>query len=308
MLRSWQRLYRAIPEFRGKARVLREWPGHLVRRWPSDIAITSRNGSLFYHCDLNDYLYQVLFFSGCYESDVDWMCSRLLKQGDVFVDIGACYGYHTLTNARRVGPKGRVFAFEPQPDVFAALEENIRVNKFSNILAERMALSDRTECLQLHTFPSLGMGHTSIGVLPRQPVSGVADCNAVTLDDYITRMGIGHIELVKLDVEGAERKVLLGSKQLLSRHAPPLWIIEANPLTSQACGYEPRELQSMLAGHGYSAYLADRGKVSRRMLRIKPSKGRQELSENVLFAISSIHATALARLGLRRIAQTYHRS
>jgi hypothetical protein len=96
----------------------------LVHSWPTDVTIVSREGCRFSHCDLKDCLYQVLFFCGYHELDVDWMGSRLLRPGDVFVDIGACYGYHALTNARRVGPEGRVFAFEPQPGAFVALRAN----------------------------------------------------------------------------------------------------------------------------------------------------------------------------------------
>src|ERR1700730_3664543 len=128
ILRIWQRLYRGTPNFRGKGRVLLEWPSRLIRKWPADVATTSRAGSVFLHCDLNEYLYRTLFFFGLHEFDVDWLCGRILKPGDVFVDIGACYGYHALTSALRVGPQGRVYAIEPQPVMFTALSENACYN------------------------------------------------------------------------------------------------------------------------------------------------------------------------------------
>jgi FkbM family methyltransferase len=244
---------------------------------------------------LKDYLYQVLFFCGYHELDVDWICARLLKRGDVFVDIGACYGYHALTNACRVGPEGRVFAFEPQPDVFAALRENTLLNGLANIELENFALSDRTECLQLHRFSDLGVGHTSIAALPGRTVSREISCDASTLDDYIARKGIGRVMLVKLDVEGAELKVLMGARGLLSTPVPPMWILEANETTARACGYRTRDLLCLLAEFGYRAYRVVWGYVPRRIRRIEPCPEGVGFNQNLLCLIPSVHGSALAR-------------
>lgn len=292
-LRSWQWFYRRTPEFRGKGRVLRGWPSQLVRCWPSNVRITSREGCLFSHCDLKDYLYQVLFFCGYHELDVDWMCARLLRPGDMFVDIGACYGYHAVTNARRVGTKGRVFAFEPQPDAFAALRENALLNGLANIELENFAVSGRAERLQLHRFSDLGMGHTSIAALQRHTVSQEITCDAITLDDYIARKGIGRVTLVKLDVEGAELKVLMGAKGLLRAPKPPMWILEANETTACACGYRPGDLLSLLGEFGYRAYRAVWGNVPRRVLRIEPCPEEIGSNQNLLCLIPSVHTSAL---------------
>jgi hypothetical protein len=67
LLRNWQRLYRATPNFRGKGRVLFDWPGRLIRKWLADVAITSHEEFVFCHCDLNEYLYRLLFFCGVHE-------------------------------------------------------------------------------------------------------------------------------------------------------------------------------------------------------------------------------------------------
>lgn len=293
LLCSWQWFYRWTPEFRGKGRVLRGWPSRLVRSWPSDVTIASREGCIFSHCDLKDYLYQVLFFCGYYEPDVDWMTSRLLRPEDVFVDVGACYGYHALTNARRVGPKGKVIAFEPQPDVFASLRENALLNGLSNIEVENLALSDRTECLQLHRFSDLGVGHTSFAELQAHAVSQTISCDATTLDEFVARKGIGRVRLVKLDVEGAELKVLMGAKGLLRASTPPMWILEANEATARSCGYKPQDLLSLLAQYGYKTYRVVWSNVPRRILRIEPCPHVIGSSQNLLCLIPTVHTSVL---------------
>ncbi len=297
LLRSWQRLYRLMPNFRGKGRVFWHWPARLVRNWPTDVSVTSLDGCTFFGCDLNDYLYQKLFFWGLYEADVDWMCHRLLKPGDVFIDIGASYGYHTLTNARFVGPQGCIYAFEPQPNLLAALLGNLRGNNLTNVKAEGFALSDRTEELRLHRFPDLGVGHTSIAPLEHR-VSGILYCPAMTLDTYVAREGIKRITLIKLDVEGSELKILRGSLALLRGTAPPMWIIEVNMTSASACGYHPRDLLSLLAEFGYEAFCPIWGKTTRTVRGVEPCPARRiKHGQNLLCAVPSIHADTLACVG-----------
>jgi FkbM family methyltransferase len=299
ILRNWQRLYRGTPNFRGKGRVLFEWPSRLVRKWPADVAITSREGCVFSHCDLNEYLYRALFFFGLHEFDVDWMCGRILKPRDVFVDIGACYGYHALTSARRVGPQGRVYALEPQQDMFAALNENANYNGLGNIQMDNIALSDRTEQIQLYRFSDLGVGHTSIAQL-EHAVSGILTCPAITLDEYVTRNGIESVSLVKLDVEGAELKILKGAQELLRSPNPPVWILEVNMTTADACGYHPRDLLSLLAEFGYQAYKPIWSMTSGtiRQVELCPAEAIKH-GQNLLCAIPKVHAATLARVAPR---------
>jgi FkbM family methyltransferase len=297
VLRTWQGLYRATPNFRGKGKVFFDWPSRFVRRWPSDVAVPSLEGCVFLHCNLNDFLYRHLFFFGLHELDVDWLCRRLLQSGNVFLDIGACYGYHALTAARRVGPRGVVYAIEPQPDVFETLRGNARHNEITNIELENFALSDQIETLQLQRFSDLDMGHTSSGHL-QHPVSQVFSCPAVTLDEYIKQKLIQRVTLAKLDVEGAELKILRGARALLGGLNPPMWIVEVNTETANACGYHPRDLFSLLAEFGYQAYRPVWGKALRLIQRVKfCPEAEIEDGQNLLCAIPSLHADLLARVG-----------
>lgn len=78
---------------------------------------------------------------GYYEYEVRTLVENSLKAGDIFLDIGANIGYMTLLAANKVGDKGRVFSFEPNPDVLPYLQENVRFNKLGNTTIENSAVS-----------------------------------------------------------------------------------------------------------------------------------------------------------------------
>lgn len=298
-LRFWRSLYISTPNLRGKGKLFFDKPCRLVRNWPCNVSIPGRHGCMFFHCDLNEYMYRFLFFYGVHELDVDWICSRILHSGDIFVDIGACFGYHTISSALRVGLTGQVYALEPQPDMFASLQNNLLENVLNNVTADHLALSDQAETLQLHRFANLGIGHTSISSQGRE-VSQVISTAAVTLDDYAERRGISNVTLVKLDVEGAELKVLRGATRLLSASSPPMWVMEINDETAGACGYHPRDLLALLAQHGYKFYKPVWGRMIRTVVRLEPcSADHIGNGMNLLCAIPAVHADRLARVGVK---------
>jgi len=298
LLRCWQYLYLRTPNFRGKGQIFFNKPCELIRNWPVDVSIPGAHGCTFFHCDLNEYIYRFLFFYGLHELDVDWICSQVLQPGDVFIDIGACFGYHTLSGALRVGPAGRVYALEPQPDMFARLQDNLSGNNLSTVTADLLALSDHAETLHLHRFADLGIGHTSISPQGRE-VSQIISAAAMTLDAYAEQRAIKNVNLVKLDVEGAELKVLRGATALLAGASPPMWIVEINEETAAACGYHPRDLLALLAPYGYVFYRPVWGRMIRTVMRLESCSANDiRNGMNLLCAIPAFHADRLANVGV----------
>lgn len=193
---------------------------------------------------------------------------------------------------------GQVYALEPQPDIFAILMNNLAGNNMSNVTADQLALSDHAEELYLHRFADLGIGHTSISS-QGQKISQVISTAAVTLDAYAEARGIKKITLAKLDVEGAELKVLRGATGLLTGSCPPMWVLEINDETSGACGYHPRDLLSLLATHGYTFYRPVWGRMIRTVIRLEHCSVDQiRNGMNLLCANSALHADRLARVGV----------
>jgi FkbM family methyltransferase len=182
--------------------------------------------------------------------------------------------------------------------MFARLQDNLLGNDLSNVTADHLALSDRAETLNLHRFANLGIGHTSISSQGRE-VSQVISTVAVTLDAYVEQQGIREVSLVKLDVEGAELKVLRGATTLLQGSRPPMWILEINEETSGACGYCPKDLLDLLAHHGYSFYRPVLGRVIRTVRRLERcSVDHARSGMNLLCANPTLHAERLARMGV----------
>src|SRR3990167_6694466 len=95
------------------------------------------------------YVGELIASTGQYEPYESKLLIKNIKDGDIVIDVGANIGYYTLLFAKKVGENGKVFAFEPDSASFAILEKNIKDNKFRNVEAFNIALSDKQEDLSL---------------------------------------------------------------------------------------------------------------------------------------------------------------
>ncbi|MFE8602180.1 FkbM family methyltransferase [Archangium violaceum] len=143
--------------------------------------------------------------------------ARLLSRGDHVLDIGANVGTHTLGFASLVGPGGRVVAFEPQPVIFELLQDNVRTNGLTHVSCEQVALTEHAGSAML-SVPDYHQRHNS-GLAALQAGGTTIEIQTRSLDDH----GFERCDLVKLDVEGWERAVLRGGKQMLARCRPLLY-------------------------------------------------------------------------------------
>lgn len=131
------------------------------------------------------------------------------SQIGVFVDIGANIGKYTIKVAKQIGDKGKVVAIEADPENYQALIENLKLNKLSNVYAFNMACWSKEEDIQFFISPIKSKGESSIklGISDR-----VVTVHGNTLDNILKDLGIKKVDMVKMDVEGAEAEVLLGMK------------------------------------------------------------------------------------------------
>lgn len=142
-----------------------------------------------------------------------------LRPGMVFYDGGANMGLFTLMAARLVGETGRVFSFEPEPEVAARLRENSRHNLFSCVTVVEAALYSRTGKIGFSRASKLDSPDRGTGrVLDGGTEASGVGVQAIALDDFVA----DHPEpdVLKLDVEGAEVEVLQGARRLLQRRRP----------------------------------------------------------------------------------------
>jgi FkbM family methyltransferase len=158
----------------------------------------------------------------------DWrmlaIAKALCADGGTILEIGANTGTETVSLATIVGQKGRVYAFEPEPSIFDALEANVRLNKFQNVRLFRLAIGDRrgAACFS----PAARANNSGQGFLDLGRGENSFDVPVATLDDEGATMETPRADLVIVDVEGHEIAVLRGARKYLRKHRPTL-VLEA---------------------------------------------------------------------------------
>ncbi|NHI88388.1 MAG: FkbM family methyltransferase [Candidatus Thorarchaeota archaeon] len=176
-----------------------------------------------------------------YEAQTTKYIVDSVKEGSVVVDVGASMGYYTLLLARLVGPRGRVYAFEPIPRDFAILRRNVNANGYRNVVLENKAVSDTDGIARFYISPeSYGMS----SLCPLTNPESIIQVEVVCLDNYIHE----DVDLIKVDVEGAEHLVVKGSKELIQKSPDPHLIVEFVP---GRFGFDANQLFSELEGWKY---------------------------------------------------------
>ena len=200
---------------------------------------------------------------GNYEVAETRFCERYLQPGMTALDAGAHIGLYTLLFARLVGPAGRVYAFEPAPANHRRLVENLALNAAENVVVEQAALYREAGRVTLHLFPErLGSWH-SLGepslADPSFPYATIApseavEVDAITLDEYTAERGIERIDLLKVDVEGAEADVLAGGRTTLAAGAVAAVLFEVSKPQTEALGHDPADAFEELRAAGFSVH------------------------------------------------------
>ena len=170
-----------------------------------------------------------LVMDGFWETWLTQCISRIIKPGDICIDVGANYGYYSLLMSTLTGKDGRTIAVEPNPYVFGLLSATASVHS-SSIEAVQVALSDVTGYTTL-VVPDNFYGDASIVERkdkPRLSRSRV-DVKTQTLDDLAVQLELPRIDLVKIDVEGAEPRVFDGMKETIAKNSALRILVEYSP-------------------------------------------------------------------------------
>lgn len=206
---------------------------HLTRIWGGPL-----RGKQFAMPELE----RLAFALGNYEKDVVDIIKAHAHPGSVVYDLGANAGYLTMIVADAVESKGKVFAFEPDPRNFNALEANIRLNKLSHVTAVPKAVSN-----DIGTITFAAYEYSLVGHIIRPNTSEDAtllEVPTTTLDEFVFGQGHPPPDFIKIDVEGSEELVLQGAERVLAEIRPTL-IIETRS------GWMWDHVSTIMTGHGY---------------------------------------------------------
>jgi FkbM family methyltransferase len=185
---------------------------------------------------------------------------RRLRPGAVILDVGANFGYYSVTLASALQGDCEVYAFEPAPETFARLCHHIALNRLKCIHPHQIGLSDSPGFASLQ---------------PRQGNSGATflvpggEVEISTLDRFVEERGFQRLDFVKIDVEGFEERVLRGGVNTLARFHP-LILIEIQPSTFERAGTSAVKVAELLIDHGYVVMQAKRRTLVPLEVRYEP--------------------------------------
>jgi FkbM family methyltransferase len=200
--------------------------------------------------NLQDWMQRRTYFTGrFYQEELEEILSALLRPGDNFVDVGANIGLVTLHAASLVGSTGNLWAFEPNPDVFAHLERHLELNAI-RCRALNMGLGANSGTMSLKLFGR----HTGKATLVDRigEPARTLDVDIRRGDDVLDQLDITKPTVFKIDVEGFETPVIEGLGKLLDGEVALL--IEVSRSWLERAGSSADELHSLLDKHGLSPF------------------------------------------------------
>jgi FkbM family methyltransferase len=241
------------------------------------LIIERGNHSFIYYLDNLDYYLKLNskdeslskpIFLGDYETGTCRFVQKILSGGEVVFDIGANIGFYTILFSRLVGDTGKIHAFEPSLREFLNLCENVSRNQVNNVYLNQVGISDQNTYAMMNVMKDERFGaYNTFGRVNHYYVRN-AEVNPetvrlTTLDNYCEDYSLNSPDLIKIDVEGLEKKVFEGGRLMLERDNAPLIIFELFEQVLEGANSSSEEICRLLSEHRYSIYdLDDHGNLS----------------------------------------------
>jgi FkbM family methyltransferase len=267
----------------------------LCQHVPDGVTVNTRDGRLL-SVDLSTGMQSSVFFLGEYERAITRVLELIIERNGFqrFVDAGANFGWYTSLFYKYAAEFGEVHAFEPVPPIFENLERNYRLmGSPSNVRINRIALGDEKKRITVNLFEGLSTGHASISDQGRDDAIGF-ECPLVTLDDYLAENRVSDIDLVKVDIEGAELSFLKGAESLFRQRTLPVILMEMALNQTKNFGYLPNDLIDFIRERGaYHFYKID--EIRTRLVKID-GIAADDIGANVICIPESIREYSIRGL------------
>jgi FkbM family methyltransferase len=195
-----------------------------------------------------------MYRHGHYEPETLRLFECLVSPGMTVFDVGANVGQYTLAASGRLSGWGEVHAFEPDPLTYAWLVRNARLNALPNVRAVQTAVYDTTEPLELYLATARDTGSNSLVGEPWTPAGKRVRVRCTTLDRYAAEHSIPRVDVIKVDVEGAELGVLRGAQRIVAGPHQPVMILEFEEERQRLAGTSCEALARHLVDRGYALY------------------------------------------------------
>lgn len=168
----------------------------------------------------------MFFFRRPFEEKEWRFIYKYLKQGMTVLDVGANQGFYTLLAAKKVGPSGKVFSFEPVPSQNKKLERNIKINRFHNVKIESLAIGSEKGYAKMYVCLDGDEALSSLR-LPAEDIKAqkkIIQVPVTTIDDYVEKMYIKSINFVKIDVEGGRIECVKRGNKCNKKFPPNFYV------------------------------------------------------------------------------------
>jgi FkbM family methyltransferase len=181
-----------------------------------------------------------------------------VKNGDTIFDIGANIGWYTNHLSKKL-PKSQIYSFEPIPETFSQLKNNTIINDSKNVILNNIALSAKIETLSFYYSPTVTGASSTRNITDNLNMFRL-ECNANTIDNYMSQNNIEKLDFVKCDVEGAEYFVFQGGKDTFKNHLPIVFT-EMLRKWAKKFDYHPNDIINYLSQFGYKCFICSKGKL-----------------------------------------------
>jgi FkbM family methyltransferase len=195
-----------------------------------------------------------------YEEALSLFLLRVLRPGDVFLDVGAHIGFFSLLASHMVGDGGRVVAVEPNAENFAWLTDLMAVNGRANVTGINAVASETDGVVEFYRNADNDGGHAlwdpglhDFNKLSRETPEKDS-YPSVRLDTLTADQGITQCRAVKIDTEGAEPTVLRGGGDFITPERAPYVICEVNEFGLTQMGSSQEELRALMKARGYETF------------------------------------------------------
>lgn len=237
---------RSFPDHPAKIRVFR-WLGRTL--FPHGLPLVGHSDTRI-RVDSNDYIGHHIAFSLAYEPLSIALAKRLLAGGGMFLDVGANFGLYTCPIARLPGVQ--CIAVDASATAFSMLQANLRLNPGIDVRAINVGLGREPGLLVLETPILDNLGTTRVTAVNTQGAEGSCMVACMRLGDLMADLGVDHVEVMKIDVEGFEAQVMQGMD--LAASYGPRHIIMEHSVNMSSAWHDPLNCHSMLLANGYRPY------------------------------------------------------